>query len=468
MTRPTYCHASAAALSALAAFIFSASAAAQDAPAPSTPGPSTPGPSTPPPSSPDTGAAPTEASAAPPTGAPTPIVGPVEHLGPQAYPNDPVRGIQGGSLWATFHGLQWPYMPHTGVGVGGYVWMDTGYESIVRGGNLPNNANVNYDLQQGRFLLRVTPTWSDGKWFVQGQAELVADRNQTQSQPLVATADDIWVKFGRWKTFDVQVGRYEAWEIYHFGMGLDLYTLERQGAQDYYRNQVGQGPVPIYGVTNLFYRQGGVGQGALHVYPTQWLRFEVGTVFGNNPSSGGDNEVGVRPVAVADFGWMKLKAGAEWSESTPFDTSIKGEVYNYGFGGALQFVLRPYLEFGGNYAYGGQITYAQDGTRNDAASFTEYSAGGFANLRIVDGLLFGAGVNYTFQVDQFFDPSIGRYGDFRQWQAFGAIQYHLFKQLYLKFVGGYALATLNPNTHEAYAPHQDYMLSGRLRLQYLF
>src|SRR5215203_4967480 len=40
----------------------------------------------------------------------------------------PTRGIWGGSLWLTFHGLQWPYMPKTGVGVSGYAWVDTGYE----------------------------------------------------------------------------------------------------------------------------------------------------------------------------------------------------------------------------------------------------------------------------------------------------------------------------------------------------
>ena len=50
----------------------------------------------------------------------------------------PTRGIWGGSLWLTFHGLQWPYMPKTGVGVSGYAWVDTGYEQIRRP---PDHAN---------------------------------------------------------------------------------------------------------------------------------------------------------------------------------------------------------------------------------------------------------------------------------------------------------------------------------------
>jgi hypothetical protein len=454
----------ASSLALLAPLVWANSAAADEPGAGSANGAITNAPVAQPPTTPPP---PADASPYVPNPTTTPIVGPIEHLGADAFPNQPPRGIYGGSLWANFQGRQWPYMPKSGVGISGYVWLDTGYETINRGGNLPNNANVHYDVQQGRFLLRVTPTWTDGHWFVQGQGEFVADRDQEEPAPLVASVDDLWVKFGRWKLFDLQVGRYEAWEIYHFGMGLDLYTLERQGAQDYYRNQDGQGPVPIYGVTNLFYRQGSVGQAALHLYPTEWLRFELGTVFGQDYGSG-NNEIGARPVAIVDFNWVRLKLGAEWDHESQSDTSLKGDTYAYGAGGSLQFVLDPYIEFGANYAYGGQITYGQDGTRTDTASFTEYSVGGFANVRIADGLLFGSGLNYTFNVDQDYDPTIRRYGDFRQWQGFAALQYHLFKHLFVKVVGGYALATLNPNTHETYTPHVDDMLSGRLRLQYLF
>jgi hypothetical protein len=469
MTHPSCRTLSRAALAtSLAILTLSKSAAADAVPAGSTSGaPTTPAAPAPPG---DTTGAP-ETAPYVPTPATTSIVGPVEHLGADAYPNTPVRGIYGGSLWATFHGMQWPYMPKSGIGVGGYVWLDTGYETINQGGNLPQNTNPKTFVQQGRFLLRVTPTWTDGKWFVQGQAELVADRNQEEPEPVVDSVDDLWIKIGRWKSFDLQVGRYEAWEVYHFGMGLDLYTLEREGAQDAYHNTQGVGPVPIYGVTNLFYRQGSVGQGALHLYPTNWLRFEVGSVYGQDFGANGENEVGVRPVAVADFGWVKLKAGAEWAKEAPSVSNLRGANYDYGAGGALQFVIDPYIEFGVNYAYGGQIQYsASDGTRSNAGSYSEYSAGGFLNARIADGLLVGGGANYTFQVDEDYDPTIRRYGDFRQWQSFAAIQYHLFKQLFVKFVGGYALATINPNTHESQdgTPHVNYMLSGRLRLQYLF
>ena len=55
-------------------------------------------------------------------------------------------------------------------------------------------------LQQGRILLRVTPTYSAGNFFVQAQAEIVAnkDQSQTQPQPSIVDADDAWVRIGEW------------------------------------------------------------------------------------------------------------------------------------------------------------------------------------------------------------------------------------------------------------------------------
>jgi hypothetical protein len=367
--------------------------------------------------------------------------------------------------------MQWPYMPRTGIGFGGYAWVDTGYEYIRRSHDDPNNPSLSYQVQQGRFLLRVTPTWSDGHYFAQAQAEFVASEDQTDNRPIQADVDDVWVKIGRWKSWDVQLGRYEAWEIYHFGMGLDLYTLERQGAQDYYINVLGQGPVPIYGVTNLFYRQGGFGAGALHLYPTNNIRFEIGTVYGSNPSTGGNTE-GVRPVGILDLGWLKLKAGAEWEHYT-LSTAVgsKGDTWAYGAGGSAQFVVNPYIEGGINYAFGANIAYDQEGNRQDSASFHDYSVGGFLNVRLADGLLAGGGYNYTYKVDELYDatPNIQRYGDYKQQQAFVALQYHLFKKIFLKAVGGWAFANLNPtHTEQLGNPRTDQMLSARLRVGYVF
>jgi hypothetical protein len=389
----------------------------------------------------------------------------LERMPPDAFPSTPhVRGLYGGSLWSDFHGLQWPYYPKTGIGVSGYVWIDTGYEQITVNDPsvIATGAHVNtFQLQQGRFVLRVTPTWTSGNYFVQGQAELVAAKDQTQSQPFQADADDVWVRTGQWKAWDVQLGRYQGWEVYHFGLGLDLYTLERDGAKD-----VGgsHNPPAIYGVTNAFYRPDGLGAGAVHLYPTPWLRFEIGSQFGNN--IGGQNAIAGRPVAIVDLGWLRLKGAAEYLHVQPQGDNTKAYKNQYGGGGSIQVVIDPYVEFGFNYGFGKTDAFADDGNKSDTGSNSTYSIGGFANARVVDGLLAGAGVDYTYLVDQHQFNGQGRYGDSDHWQGFVAVQYLLFKQLFIKAVGGYALANLNPT--DGTQPFYNKMMSGRLRVQYLF
>jgi hypothetical protein len=386
-------------------------------------------------------------------------LGPVERLPPDAYPAPRVRGIYGGSLWSTFHGLQWPYYPKTGIGVSGYVWVDTGYEHIAVGD--PSQQSAKFQLQEGRALLRATPTWSDGNYFVQGQAELVANKNQI-TPSFSTNVDDMWVRVGKWNAWDVEVGRYEAWEVYHFGMGLDLNTLERAGAS--YNGNAGNPIASIYGVTYAFYRPAAVGEGALHIYPTDWLRFELGTQYGDES---GQNTVAGRPVAVLDLGWLKVKAGGEWKKQTPVGETTKGQLTQYGFGGAVQVVVDPYVEAGINAAYGVSDANAQsDGTPDSKASGSTYSVGAFANGRIIDGLLVGAGLNYTYLTDKHFDGMEGRNEIYDQWQGFGAIQYYLFKQIFIKGVFGYAKADFNPTFGAV--TYANTMLSGRVRLLYLF
>src|SRR6187549_791026 len=60
----------------------------------------------------------------------------VMRLPASAYPELQVRGIEGGSLWFTMHGQQWPYMPMRGntpgvmLGVSGFAWVDPSYAQM--------------------------------------------------------------------------------------------------------------------------------------------------------------------------------------------------------------------------------------------------------------------------------------------------------------------------------------------------
>ncbi|HEY8925587.1 MAG TPA: hypothetical protein VIU64_14470, partial [Polyangia bacterium] len=268
----------------------------------------------------------TEAPAAPPGAAQAPPpAGPVsfvEHLGPEAYP-DRMRGLHGGSLWLepSFHGLQWPYMPRTGVGLSGYVWADNGYETITRGQpTLPNTVEW---VQQARAAVRVTPTYSNQGFFVQGQLELVGNKDQIQSQTSntgVVDTDDLWIRVGTWNSWDVKVGRFEGWELYHTGMGLDINTIERRGAT---QTNIPGAPnferPDYYGVTYLHDRPNGQGVGNIagHIYPLDFLRFELLTQIGvSDYISGGDNVLGARGAGILDIGWLKLKVGGEYVHKT--------------------------------------------------------------------------------------------------------------------------------------------------------
>lgn len=371
-----------------------------------------------------------------------------------------IRGIPGGSLWFTFHGMQWPYMPQSGIGISGDAWVDTGYEKVNIGA--ANQPNIRYFLTQGRFVLRVTPTWARGDWFIQGQAEVVANADQTETQPRVVDTDDLWVRVGQWgkksHNWDIQAGRYQAWELYHLGMGLDLNTLERSGAYD-----SSGSPPDIYLVSWAFYRPSGVGNVAFHYYPIDVLRFEALLQYGNQS---GLNTVAGRGAGILDFGWLKIKAGGEYKKQNRIQEGVQEETDQRGFGGTVQFVIGPWVETGmsGSWAIVDKVDIS--GNVNRPGSITKYSWGPFLNVSPIRDLVIGGGAHYTKQWDIHKNAAMSdRVGNFSHFQSFGAIQYRLFGQLFIKQVVAYAKANFAPSFDQHYS---NDMFSLRLRLEYLF
>ena len=321
------------------------------------------------------------ASASPPPAAPASEgggPGPVERLPPSAYPEEYTRGLYGGSLWMTFHGAQWPYYARTGIGISGYGWIDESYQRLKIGEPSSTFSHSQDFLQQGRILLRVTPTYSDGDFFVQAQAEIVAnkDQSQTQPQPGIVDADDVWVRIGKWRQWDLMLGRFEAFEIYHRGMGLDVNTQERLGAFD-----ANSSPPDIYGATFLFDRPGRAGNVAFHLYPRKYLRFEL---LGQYGGLGQYNEVGGRPAVIYDIGWLKLKAAAEYQWLTAKPDRDQGEQRNWGFAASAQLVFAPFVEGGVNYGFADMTFFDQNGNRDSTKTAITSSIGVFANARVVD------------------------------------------------------------------------------------
>ena len=369
----------------------------------------------------------------------------VQRLPASAYPQPQTRGLAYGSLSLTFHGLQWPFMPATAkgsrfvLGLSGWGWVDTAYETFGPSANNPNigTDNIKYWKQQSRLLLRVTPTYSlDDGWFIQGQAELVATEDQSIARGDTggADTDDLWLRIGQWNKWDFQVGRYEGWEVFHLGMGLDQNTFERLGAVG--TNDPG---ISYYGLTdNQFRTSGAAGNLAFHYYPLRILRFEL---LGMAGSLGRSPTIATRPVAILDLGWLKLKGGVEYQRQGDQTVGNKDVKTSKGVGGAIQFVFEPHIEFGLNAAQGTVWTVDKIAQVDPTNSYTRTSFGGFANVSNGSAkhpLIFGLGALYTHTEDQHDLLSNGVVDKYWLFQGFAAVQYVAFQQLYIKLVGGYS------------------------------
>ena len=399
----------------------------------------------------------------------------VQRLPGSAYPEPQTRGLKYGSLWLTFHGLQWPYLPAKAgherfvVGLSGWGWLDTAYEKFGPWGQNATleQSRIAYWKQQGRMLMRVTPTYSFEDWFVQGQVELVGTEDQTIARGDVggADTDDLWLRLGQWNKWDFQVGRFEGWEVFHLGMGLDQNTFERLGA-------VGNGesslPISFYGLTdNQFRPQGAAGNMAVHYYPLPFLRFEVLGMAGSLSGPA----VATRPVAIVDLGWLKLKGGVEWQRITGQQASDQTDKTSKGLGGAIQFVFEPHVEFGLNAAQGTVVSVDNLGRASTLGTFTRTSYGGFANVSNGSArypLIFGVGGLFTRNVDQNNPANPNVVDNYWLWQSFAAVQYVVFNQLYVKLVGGYSRGHWLNSSMSPPLEYDDEMYSVRLRFSFYF
>jgi len=401
----------------------------------------------------------------------------IELLPGSAYPAVQTRGIKYGSLWLTFHGQQWPYMPQIAekkglrVGFSGSLWSDLSYTHITA------ESRGDHDqkrwLTQTRGVLRVTPTYNaDNGWFAQGNAEFVV-HGDMQPDPLTKTlgsTDDLYVRVGKWNVFDVTVGRFQGWEIAnHFGMGLEQNTLERAGAL--FQGGSAARPTDGYGLSYFWDRQDSLlGGYAVHVYPTKYLRAEVLGHLGAGTATSNPYQLDIRPAAILDVGWMKLKAGLEYGKAKPQDVQALQSDTRSGYGFAAQFVVNPWVEFGGSFARGFHDAVDNKGQALLEASDTVSTYGGFLNASPgYEPLVFGLGAfNNTredMRPDNATGPHQGKNDTNDQLQLFGAVQYTLWQQLYFKFVLSHAS---NHVEHFSQGIYTNSGLSGRFRAMILF
>jgi hypothetical protein len=401
----------------------------------------------------------------------------VEELPASAYPATYTRGIKYGSLWLTFHGQQWPYMPlieggpGLRIGFSGSLWNDLSYTKITADPKLAsaNITDQNRWTTQSRGVLRVTPTYNaKNGWFAQGNAEFVAhgDMQPDVLTKQLGTNDDLWVRVGKWNLFDVQVGRFQGWEIAnHFGMGLDQNTLERAGA---YHPSAKIKSTDGYGLSYFWDRQDYLlGAYAAHVYPTKYLRAELLGHIGAGSNTGNPYQFDVRPAAIFDIGWVKLKAGLEYGKATPQNAKLQNRDSRNGYGFAAQFVINPWVEFGGSFARGFQDRITDKGQVDLEGSQTVQTFGGFLNASPgYEPVVLGFGAFRASQKDM--RPDLTRGGNVDtndQTEIFGAAQYTLWGQLYFKLVVSHAS---NHVEHYNAGIYTNKALSTRFRVMLLF
>jgi hypothetical protein len=181
-----------------------------------------------------------------------------------------------------------------------------------------------------------------------------------------------------------------------------------------------------------------------------------------------DNNLAVRPVGILDLGIVKAKVGFEYGKQTPRAEDAMSETSTNGFGGSLQVVLHPYVELGGGFARQFKDVINTQGVLDNAGSTTVTSYGGFANGRVIENLLVGVGYHHTELTNLEVNITTGGKDKLTHAQMFAAIQYALWKQLYIKVVAATATANFEPLSDAMPTTYESSMKSARMRLLYNF
>lgn len=262
----------------------------------------------------------------------------------------------------------------------GYFWVDTGYMERENTQSGQYNSNVNY--MQGRFVLAGTYYREVGSFFALAKVELLGLSNEYAKSQYEPHTLDCYVKLGQ-KWWDVQIGRFLAWEVYYRGQGIELYTAEEAGALD--------GP-SLYLLDYTRGHKNEAGQAALHVFPFSFLGLELATVYGQEA---GQNNTGIRPVADFKLGMLRVIGGGEYLKQSPQTEADKVEIVSKGYAGRIQFNF-PVVTIGAVYS-SATVDYTNiQGNTDGEKSLDKTSMGGFADIDFWKNSI-GLGYHYTVQ-----------------------------------------------------------------------
>jgi hypothetical protein len=218
----------------------------------------------------------------------------------------------------------------------------------------------------------------------------------------------VYAQVGRRKTWDVKLGRFESWAVFHKGLGYDPYTLEDEGALKEGPRNTGQFGVDMYEVNAIYWRET-PGKLAVHVYPLDILGFELLGLYGAGSTT---NYIGGRLAADLNLKFLRVMGGAEYKKAEPTEevkTQENGvdvpcdkcsDRTTIGFGGGAVGSFGP-VELGLNVAKSSLDTYKPDGkmleiaATNDITTFGGYLELDPGKLLLERSLIVGVGINRT-------------------------------------------------------------------------
>ena len=262
------------------------------------------------------------------------------------------------------------------VGLSGDLEIDTAYTTTSTD---PSTDTTQYDLN-GRIKVVPTARTEVGNLFFEAKAEILAKTDNTDGNGV--QVDDAYGKIGT-STFDVQIGRFEAWVLQD--ESNDMLIAEAPTGVTRYEANYARG------------RMDGAGQLALHVLPNDMFGLEVGIVYGKESNDFNDaalteaidvNMIGFRPVIKTNFGPIEFAVGADMLNTTPQDDSLEYEISKLGFGARVKATF-GIATLGISYASGTES--GSDAAGHDLADQTTNSYGGYCDLAIGDDVLTLAG-----------------------------------------------------------------------------
>lgn len=266
----------------------------------------------------------------------------------------------------------------------GYFWVDTGYMKRT------NAKSGQYDqaaaYMQGRYVLGATYYAEKGELFGLARGQFMGLVNEFSKSQYEPHTLDAYVQAGFKNKFDIQVGRFLAWEVYHRGQGIELFTAEEAGALN--------GP-SLYWLDQTRGYKNESGQFAIHAYPLDVLKFELAGVYGQESNQ---NNYGLRPVVDFSVGGFQAIGGAEYLKQVPQTDADKVETSLKGAAGKLQYSF-PVVTAGANFAYADVDATDIQGITDTAKSYKKYSTGGFVDIDFWRNSI-GLGYHHTHQKNE--------------------------------------------------------------------